>query len=140
MNPVVCYYENTMQQKRYAVKQILIIDDDPNVRSVIRRTMQRAGYATEEASHGKEALRTIEEKAIDVAIVDIIMPEKGGIETLMEIKKKHPNIKTIIISGKVDTQADSFRTLVTQFGSTKILEKPFEMDELKEAVGNALSS
>ncbi len=129
-----------MQQKRCAVKQILIIDDDPSVRSVIRRTMQRAGYVTEEASHGKEALRTIEEKEIDLAIVDIIMPEKGGIETLMEIKKKHPNIKTIVISGKVDTHADSFRTLVTQFGSTKILEKPFEMDELKEAVGSALSS
>ena len=122
------------------MKQILIIDDDPNVRSVIRRTMQRAGYSTEEASHGKEALRTIEEKQVDLAIVDIIMPEKGGIETLMEIKKKYPNIKTIIISGKVDTQADSFRTLVSQFGSTEILEKPFEMEELKEAVATALTS
>jgi CheY-like chemotaxis protein len=57
------------------VKRVLIIDDDPQIRAVIRRKLNRAGYTIEEAAHGKEALRLIQAKNIDAAIIDIVMPE-----------------------------------------------------------------
>ncbi len=112
------------------MKQILVIDDDPQIRSLVKRRLEKDGYSVWEAVHGKEALKILDEKEIDLAIVDIIMPEKGGIETLMEFKNKHPRLKTVVISGKVDTEADSFTMLIKQFGSQTILTKPFELDKL----------
>lgn len=121
------------------MKQILIIDDDPQIRSLVKRRLEKDGYSVWEAVHGKEALKTLDEKEIDLAIVDIIMPEKGGIETLMEFKSKYPNLKTVVISGKVDTEADSFKMLIKQFGSQTILTKPFELDRLVGTVEKLLS-
>jgi len=74
------------------MQSILIVDDDAQIRKLLNRILIREGFTTVEASHGKEALKRFDEQAIDLVITDIVMPEKEGIETIFELKKKNKNV------------------------------------------------
>lgn len=78
---------------------ILIIDDDQSLRDSLRRTLQSKGYVILEATEGNEGIKVINTLAIDVAIVDLFMPGKEGLETILEIRRSHPTLKVIAMSG-----------------------------------------
>ncbi len=67
--------------------RILIIDDDTQILDMLRQTLEREGHEVVNASDGKEGLRLYREKATDLIITDLIMPEKEGIETINEKRK-----------------------------------------------------
>ncbi|MCH8237326.1 MAG: response regulator [Proteobacteria bacterium] len=75
----------------------------------------------------------------DLVITDIIMPEKEGVETIVELKQLHPSLKIIAISGGGRTRNMDFLKLAKQFGADSILAKPFSEDELMEHVNACLS-
>ena len=117
--------------------KILIVDDSEDIRKSIKRTLEKYNHQTFEASNGLEALKLLHETKIDLLILDIMMPAKGGIETLLEIKN-FKDLKKIIITGVVLTESDAFRSLIDHYGAKKILFKPFKKQELLDTINEIL--
>lgn len=118
--------------------KILIIDDEKVVREKLKINLKEEGYEVFTAKDGVEGLEVIKKEIIDLVIMDVIMPKKGGIETLMDIQSITKNMKIIIITGKVSKESDAFVTLVKNFGASKILNKPFKREELLSSVKELL--
>ena len=122
------------------MKRILVIDDEDQVRKVIRHMLERAGYATIEAKDGEIGLRLHRKQPADLIITDIFMPEKEGLETIREILRDFPDAKIIAISGGGLTGALSYLNLAKSFGALRTLAKPFNRRELLTVVRELLGT
>jgi two-component system response regulator VanR len=116
---------------------ILIVDDIAQIRKNISRVLIKEGHKINEACNGVEALNIIKNGDIDLIILDIMMPEKGGLETLIELSE-FKKVKKILITGINVPQSDAFSRFMVHFGAKSLLQKPFKKTELLEAVNNAL--
>lgn len=121
-----------------AIKRILIVDDDDQIRKLLRRMLEHEGYEVIEAADGNEAIELHSAKAFDLIIIDIIMPGKEGIETIIDIKNDDPHAKFIVISGVQwygsDVEFEIAKTLGAQ-----TLKKPFKREALLEAISRVHS-
>ncbi len=81
------------------MSNILVIEDDEQVSVVIKKMIEREGHNVLEAADGVEGLRIFRENRIDLTVTDILMPEKDGILTILELKKLSSSVKIIAISG-----------------------------------------
>lgn len=117
---------------------ILLIDDDELIRITVRRILESAGHTVVEAKNGDEGLRLVRTIPLDLIITDIIMPEKEGIETILEIRKLNKNIRIIAISGGGRAHTMDFLPLARRLGADQALRKPFTPDELLEVTDLAL--
>jgi len=118
-----------------AGKNILVADDQQDLRDLIKYMLEIEGYTIFQACNGKEALGIVQNFSIDVAILDIKMPVMDGIEALKKIKQMDASIEVLIATGYSD-----FKTLkqtVDDFGAFDYLSKPFNCDELIHVVHNA---
>ena len=79
--------------------RILLVEDDEAVREILRKALVLAGHEVEEAQNGNVALAAYRRQASDVVITDLVMPEKDGLETIMELRRLDPAVKVIAISG-----------------------------------------
>lgn len=113
---------------------ILVVDDDDQFRSMLRRTLERGGYEVLDAPNGKEGTRLYGERPADLVITDILMPEKEGIQTIMELRHDFPEVKILAISGGGKVRPDEYLFMAKNFGAQRTLAKPFEQKELLEAV------
>jgi DNA-binding NtrC family response regulator len=119
---------------------ILVIDDDPSLRDSLRRTLRKSGYAVMEAAEGGEGIRVLQNHSIDVALVDLFMPGKEGLETILEIRRSHPTVKIIAMSGGgAKGQVDMLQTAKVM-GRCQALVKPFSREDLIGAIGRLLVS
>ncbi len=114
--------------------RILVVDDEFYIRELIKKALKTRNHSIIDFDNGVDAINYIKENSIDVAIIDLVMPQKGGIETLMEIRDSNHNIKIIAISGKIETKADAIQGLAQQFHVDKVLSKPFDVDEMIQLV------
>lgn len=111
--------------------KILVIDDDPSVRKFIATTLKRENYAVTEAENGTQGLKKLqEERDIAIIITDLLMPDKEGIETIMEIRKINPSLKILAISGGGKVGPENFLLLADAVGANATLKKPFSGQEL----------
>ena len=115
---------------------VMIVDDEELIRSMIRKSLIRIGYNVLEAKNGNEAIKMVGTEHIDIIISDLVMPEKGGIELMMELKNIFPNIKKIAISGKLPTENKSITDLAERFNVNAVFSKPFELFDLLKVVKN----
>ncbi len=113
---------------------VMIVDDEELIRSMIRKSLIRIGYNVLEAENGNEAMKIVGTEHIDMIISDLVMPEKGGIELMMELKNLFPNIKKIAISGKLPTENKSISDLAERFNVDAVFSKPFELFDLLKVV------
>jgi DNA-binding NtrC family response regulator len=113
---------------------ILITDDEPSIRKLLGVMLKDAGHIVYQASNGVEAMRILDAKKIDIMIIDIVMPEKGGIETIMQVRENHPDLDLIVVSGKVSIENDAFQNLIKQYRVYKVFDKPFEKEDIFSAV------
>jgi DNA-binding response OmpR family regulator len=118
--------------------RILIIDDDDRTRKLFRKILEREKYEVTEACDGKEGIKLFRNEPADLVITDIIMPEKEGIETIMDLRKEYPEVKIIAISGGGRVEAGSYLEVAKKIGAAQTLAKPFTPDELLEAITNVL--
>jgi DNA-binding response OmpR family regulator len=118
--------------------RILVIDDDNQIREMIRQMLTREGYEVVEAANGKQGAKVFREKPTDLVITDLIMPEKEGIETIVELRRDHPSLKIIAISGGGRTPPEIYLEDARLLGAHITLRKPFERQELLEAVRKLL--
>jgi DNA-binding NtrC family response regulator len=115
--------------------RILIVDDEDIVIKSCLRIFDGGDYQIEAVQDGREALRKIEENSYDVVILDIMMPNMGGLEVLGRIKETYPDVDVIMITGlsQIDTAVQAMK-----LGAFDYISKPFDPDELKLAVHRAL--
>ncbi len=118
---------------------ILVIDDEELARYTVREILQSAGHAVTEAGNGNEGIKLQHEHRFDLVITDIIMPEKEGVETIIELKRDYPDLKIIGVSGGGRARNLHFLDISEQFGADKVLKKPFTYDQLMECVDACLA-
>lgn len=118
--------------------RILLIDDDDSVRTMLRKTLTHSGHTVIEARNGKEGLDIFRHANADLVITDIVMPEKEGIEVLMELRKKNPPVKIIAISGGGRGSAADNLRIAKFMGAAKVIAKPFSYDVLTAAINELL--
>jgi DNA-binding response OmpR family regulator len=111
---------------------ILLIDDEESVRMVFKASLEQAGYHVLTAENGKQGLRLMEQKEVDLVLVDIFMSEMDGLELIPLLSKAHPASKIIAISGG-SGEWDHLDT-AKHLGAHDTLKKPFSLQELLHAV------
>ena len=107
--------------------RILLVDDEGDFRTTIAKRLVKRGMEVEQAGSGEESLVILQDKPVDVVILDVKMPGMGGIETLHQIKKKYPEVEVIMLTGHATTQ-DGVEGIKT--GAFDYLTKPIELEHL----------
>jgi CheY-like chemotaxis protein len=120
--------------------QILVIDDDDEIRAVLRRMLEPAGYEIIEASNGEEGIRIYREHPTDVIITDLIMPKKEGVELIMELRTEFPDLKVIAISGGGRIGPETYLEVAEGFGAMRTFTKPFRIKDILEAIQELLEN
>jgi CheY-like chemotaxis protein len=118
---------------------ILLIDDDDFLRPMLCATLEQMGHTVTEAGNGKEGLAQQAHAPADLVLTDLIMPEKDGIETIMELQKKHPGVKIIAMSGGGRMSPGNYLSIARRMGAGAVLSKPFSNDELAAAIEQVLA-
>jgi len=118
---------------------ILIIDDEVQIREVLRTVLERVGYTVSEAGDGVEGLRVYAKGGIDLVVTDIIMPQKGGIDTIMDLRRDFPEVKIIAISGGGMCGEVSYLDMAIGVGADRAIGKPFVLDDFLAAVEELIS-
>lgn len=118
---------------------ILVIDDEPHVRAALRGHLERNGHTVATAADGAEALAALGATHIDLVITDLYMPKMDGIELTIRLQERHPDVKVIAISGGGWTNNREALVLARRLGARKTLPKPFQQDELLQAVEQVLN-
>ena len=119
--------------------EILIVDDNSDIRNIINELIQDAGYKTRIAANYNQALAEIDKKLPDVAILDVKL-DKGdndGIELLSHIKTKNKDVPVIIISGHANIEM-AIKSL--HYGAFEFIEKPFDQERLLNFVSRAVEN
>jgi two-component system chemotaxis response regulator CheY len=119
--------------------RVLIVDDEADVRKVVRMTLQKAGYDILEAENGEKAIETINSGEnrllLDVLICDIRMPKINGVEAIAYFRANYPRVPVIVLTGFPD--ADMATSMLRQ-GVVDYLVKPVEGEKLRESVARAM--
>lgn len=111
---------------------ILVMDDEAVIRTWLSTVLQSAGYTVLEASNGREGLQVYRQKPVDLVLVDLLMPELNGLDTIMELTREFLDVKVIATSG-LAADHDIPKT-ARLLGAQQTLPKPFGMEELLKAV------
>jgi DNA-binding response OmpR family regulator len=117
---------------------ILVIDDDEAVRYAIRRAFREEGFTVAVAADGGQGLELVDAVSPALVITDLIMPEKEGLETIRELRKRRPDLPIIAISGGGRVVGCDFLDVARKLGANEALVKPFEPEQLIEAANRQL--
>lgn len=120
--------------------RILVVDDEELARFTMREILEGAGHEVAEAKNGAQGISLQRSRRFDIVITDIIMPEKEGVQTIIELRQEFPSLPIIAISGGGRTRNLDFLKIAEQYGARKILPKPFSEEELLAAVESCLVS
>ena len=118
--------------------KVLVIDDEPQIRSLVKRFLTQAGYEVDQAGDGLEGVRQMKENPAELVITDILMPKQEGLETIRQIREAFPNCKIIAMSRGSQLTAMDFLPIAQKFGAAKIFHKPIDFNEMVEAVKELL--
>jgi len=124
--------------------KILIVDDDPVVRTIIRILLERAGHRVVAAGDGRNGLAIFEADAFDLVLLDIFMPGMDGIETMRSVHRRQPHLPIVVISGNPvlsdSGKAPDFLTMAVKLGAVRSLQKPFTPAALLDTVASCLAA
>jgi DNA-binding NtrC family response regulator len=118
-------------------KNVLVIDDEPIVLDSCRRILKQEGFDVNGAFNGREGLKKIEEDRYDAVLVDWKLPEIDGMEVLRIIKKNHPEVIVVMITGYPSVES---AVKAMKLGVSDYVSKPFTPDELKETITKAIEN
>ena len=119
---------------------ILLIDDEPQLRSMLKLILEREGYEVAEAPDGIEGIRIYRQNPADLIITDLIMPNKDGIGVIIELKKEFPNVKIIAMSGGGLNKPEGYLKGAKKLGAACTLTKPIDRGEMLRAIKEVLKS
>jgi CheY-like chemotaxis protein len=117
---------------------ILVVDDNITIRLMLKGILEEAGYEVLLAADGKEALAVYNEYAPDLILTDLVMPEKEGLETIMELRRKMlSEVKIIAMSGGIAGYPDSLST-ARMLGADAVIAKPFDRNGVLRIIRSLL--
>ena len=119
--------------------RILIIDDEEDIRLTVRLALESMGHDVTEAVNGNDGLQHFSAEQNDLVITDILMPDKEGIETIIELKKIQPDLKVIVMSGGGRINAMHVLETAKRLGANVALKKPFSIADLCRVVDSCLA-
>jgi DNA-binding response OmpR family regulator len=119
---------------------IAIADDDPLVREACKAVLEQRGHTVLLAEDGAAAIVLVESRPIDLLLLDILMPNKEGLETLIEIKRRFPGVRVFAMSGGISHAPTDFLSVASKFGADAILRKPFGPQKLFDLIDSADSN
>lgn len=120
------------------MKTVLVVDDDPSIRALIRLYLEGAGYAVIEAADGRRAMQALAGQAVDLVVLDIFMPEMDGLEVLQVLRNECQACKVMAISGGSAKIGMDLLGHATIFGADAVLEKPFGPATLLEKAASLI--
>jgi len=118
--------------------KILIIDDELQAREMMKEMLVREGHDVVAAANGAEGLEAFHKQKSDLVVTDLIMPDKEGIETIIEIKSIASEVKIIAVSGGGRYDPKDSLKMAQTLGADIVFKKPFERKEFISAVGELL--
>lgn len=113
---------------------ILIVDNEPRVRDLVRGILNDGGHAVSEAADGLLVAHIVAQNPPDLVIMDLSMPIKSGVDTILALRHEHPDLKILAISGGTMLEA------ARRMGANAVLPKPFRRAELHAAVAALLGN
>jgi DNA-binding NarL/FixJ family response regulator len=118
--------------------RVLVIDDDEQMRTLLRQVMEWSGYTVTDAENGRKGMQRQREHPADLVITDLIMPEQEGLETISKLKKEYPDIKIVAISGGGRIGPEAYLPAAQELGADLVFSKPFDVKEFVAAVRELL--
>jgi CheY-like chemotaxis protein len=121
------------------MSRILIADDEPMVRTLLRVLLRSAGHEVREARDGSEAVQACREADFDLIVCDLLMPAMDGLETIRELRRDHPRLKVVAMTGGggLGAGVDLLR-MATLMGADASVRKPFSRQDLLDVIEEAL--
>jgi DNA-binding response OmpR family regulator len=118
-------------------EKVLVVDDEPMIRWLLREALQGWGYDVSEAGTGAQTLAALGDTHIAAVLLDINLPDSSGLDLLVEIKHRRPQVAVIMVSGETfyDTAVSALRG-----GADDFIGKPIHLDELRFALNHAVES
>ncbi len=116
--------------------RILVVDDEPDLVTILTKYFTDAGYTVDAASHGGDALIAVSQYQPDVVVLDVIMEGLDGVQVLQRIRSLDPAIRVIMITGSTDA---SLKPTTMSMGAFAYVSKPVSLQHLHEAVSAALT-
>ena len=117
-----------------ADEKILLVDDEEEFTSVLSQRMEARGLKVDTARSGPEALKKVKKKSFDAIILDMLMPDMDGIETLKHMLEENPNLQVILLTGHATLQKG---IEAVKLGAMDFLEKPADIQKLMEKIKEA---
>jgi CheY-like chemotaxis protein len=145
---VQVFHDNALFHRRPskengAVASVLIVDDDPSVLAMVKRTLERAGHDVAVAADGRAGIAALDAGNTDLLIVDIFMPTMDGLELLRDVRRHRPGLPVVVTSGVlISTQAEcapDFLAMAVKLGAVRGIRKPFAPDLLIRVVDECLN-
>ena len=121
-----------------SMAKILLVEDDDEVRSVLKTLLQEEGHEVSEAAEGNAALEQFLNMTADLVVMDIVMPDKEGLETIIDLKRTHPDVKIMAMSGGGRTSPQDYLDMAKRLGAIEVIAKPFSIDDFLRCVNRAL--
>ncbi|UCE52904.1 MAG: response regulator [Desulfobacterales bacterium] len=122
------------------MQRVLVIDDEPQIRSLLRLILEREGFEVEEATDGIAGIKIYRQNPVDLIISDLIMPNKDGIGMIIELKKEFPDVKIIAMSGGGLNKPEGYLEGAKKLGAQRTLTKPIDRDKLLRAIKDILKA
>ncbi len=117
-------------------KKALVVDDDRSIREYLHYLLDENGFEVEEAENGVVALQRFSSAHFDVVITDISMPEKDGIDTIIEMRDRDADTRIIAMSGVA--RSETLLEIAKMYKADRVIKKPFQSDDLLSALREVL--
>lgn len=118
---------------------IVIVDDDPTIRLIAAELLRPDGHVVVEAEDGDKALQVVDAMAVDLVVLDMLMPNKDGLETIVELRRTRPGIRILAISSGGRVGADQLLRTAMMLGADETLVKPLRLETFADTVSRLLS-
>ena len=113
---------------------VLVVDDEEQLRLLMRQALEQAEFTVQDAKDGKEALEQYRRNPTDLVIMDILMPGQDGLESIIQLRREFPTVKVIAITGGSEMIGVlNYLEVAKMLGARRTLHKPFDLKELVEA-------
>ncbi len=112
---------------------VLVVDDNEDMRTVVRLSLEAEGFDVALAENGRNPAAALRQCGARVVVTDILMPEQDGVETIAQLRREFPDVRIIAMSGASSMTGFDYLTVPRELGA-RILRKPFEIRELIDLV------
>ncbi len=119
--------------------RILLIEDEQQVRELLREILEQNGHEIIACKNGADGIRQYKESSFDLVIMDVLLPDKDGFETLNELKQHHNQVNVLAISGECAPSTVNVLHIAQRLGARQTLAKPFNLTDFLAVVDQLLA-